>query len=128
MTPENRFIQNIHKRLKQGIYREKTHNSFRGGTPDVFYEGKASMFWVEYKFLSVRPKKAFTPKLSELQKRWLKRNYENGFDPLVIVGFPKGGVILQTPYVWENQVPVGKADMYSYDGIAEYLFEKAHYG
>jgi hypothetical protein len=103
MKPENRFIQAIHRRLSREVYFEKTHQSFHGGMPDVFYEGSKAMLWIEYKWLRSKPVRAFTPDLSKLQHEWLKRNHKNGHNPWIIVGFPgKSGFILDEYHYWET--------------------------
>lgn len=129
MTPENTFINWVNKRLSSDVYCEKTHNDYRGGTPDVYYEGtscKSRMFWVEYKFLKTPPKHSFTPKLSQLQKRWLRRNYKNGHYPLVIVGHPDGAYILTHPDEWEQKTQVDDVELYSKFETVRYLQKKAN--
>lgn len=98
---ENTFIAGVHKHLPREVYREKTNNPYRGGTPDVYYEATRAM-WAEYKFIEV-PKRDATvivPALSSLQADWLKRNYDNGHQPWVIVGHEGGGVIFYRPAQW----------------------------
>lgn len=103
--PENNFIANIHKRLKVQVYAEKMYNPLRGGTPDVYYEGKR-MLWVEYKFIPLpsRDSTLVLPQLSDLQNLWLKRCYANTFRARVIVGFKEGkhyyGVVYNSPDEW----------------------------
>lgn len=127
MTPENRFIGNVHRYLKNLVYFEKMHNEYRGGTPDVYYEG-VFMFWAEYKYIKKVPKRRFTPNLSELQKRWLKRNFDAGHNPIVIVGFPRFGVILETPDMWERQVSMSEVVLRTYGEIAIEIDKKANNG
>lgn len=98
---ENTFIAGVHKYLPLAIYREKTNNPYRGGTPDVYYEHRR-MMWAEYKFIEVpkRDSTVIVPELSELQRAWLQRNWKAGHRPLVIVGHAGGGVVFTQPLAW----------------------------
>lgn len=101
---ETTFIHSIHKVLPGGVYREKQNNPYRGGQPDVYYEGNKDGLWVEYKFIVI-PKRAttlITPDLSALQLQWLKRCYDNGLSPWVVVGCKTGGVLLTSPTAWST--------------------------
>ncbi|RYG07090.1 MAG: hypothetical protein EON92_19000, partial [Burkholderiales bacterium] len=85
---ENTFIGSVGKYLPDTVYAEKMHNPYRGGTPDMYYEGLTQSLWAEYKFV-VLPKRADTyivPELSALQLDWLERCRKNGHAPVVIVG------------------------------------------
>jgi hypothetical protein len=76
--PENTFIASVHKHL-QCTYFEKMNNPYRSGTPDVWYSGDKSDLWAEYKFIQSIPVKVDVRlDLSELQKLWLRRRYEEG--------------------------------------------------
>lgn len=102
--PETLFIQKIHKTLDKKIYREKMNNPYRGGTPDVYYElPSGKILWVEYKFIDKLPR-AHVLRLSELQKRWLRRAYRNSVPVAVILGWKEGrtsnGVIFTEPDDW----------------------------
>jgi len=101
--PENSFILGVHRYVSS--YKEKTNNPYRGGTPDVYYEG-AGHLWVEYKFI-ILPARDTTPikaDLSELQKEWLRRCHLNTGKARVIIGCKEGGVVLETPEQWENSM------------------------
>lgn len=105
--PENSFIAGVHRYVS--CYKEKTNNPYRGGTPDVYYEGQRHL-WVEYKFIEV-PKRGSTPilaDLSALQKDWLCRCHLNTGRARVIVGCKEGGVILETPDQWEQPMPTSE--------------------
>jgi hypothetical protein len=100
--PENQFRSSVHRYISKRVYQEKTNNTYRGGIPDDYYEsnGKPGSLWVEYKYtpkiqreLCLTAKHA-KPKLSALQEEWLDRAYRNGQQVAVIIGCPKGGVIL----------------------------------
>lgn len=96
--PENSFITGVHKYIPAQIHCEKMANPYRGGTADVWYDGKRD-HWVEYKFIVV-PKRAETmidipALLSTLQKDWLTERYNNGRTVAVVVGSAKGGVIFE---------------------------------
>ena len=93
-TPENTFIQSVHRYLPVDLYRMKNHNQFNAGIPDVWYSGPAGDLWIEYKF-NVLPKRDGTlilPNLSHLQVDWLEQRHEEGRKLGVIVGCKDGGV------------------------------------
>lgn len=99
--PENTFIASVHKHL-QCTYFEKMNNPYRSGTPDVWYSGDKSDLWAEYKFIQSIPVKVDVRlDLSELQKLWLRRRYEEGRNVVVICGCKHGGVIF-TDLEWEQ--------------------------
>ena len=94
--PETRFIARVHKKLDKEVYREKTNNPYRGGTPDCYYEGPLDICWAEYKYLQRIPGVVDVRKLlSDLQYRWLDRATTNNKTTLVIVGCDGGGAILR---------------------------------
>lgn len=91
MGPENRFIQRVHKHLDKRVYREKMHNAYRGGTPDVWYSGPRGDLWVEYKWATGKKLKA--PALSSLQLDWITKRRAEGRNVAVIVGTPRGAFL-----------------------------------
>lgn len=107
--PENRYIARVHKKLHESVYTEKMANPFRGGTPDVYYEGDQNDLWVEYKYLESLPL-TFTPtnpngktKVTPLQAKWLRRAYGNGRNVCVILGIGTNeGIIIQIPELDET--------------------------
>lgn len=103
--PETRFIQGVHRFLLEDVYREKMHNPYRGGTPDMYYEGNKGIIWVEYKWLDWTPK-ILNPEesgLTALQTLWLRRAAGNGIPTAVVFGLPKGGVIFEN-LTWEGSI------------------------
>lgn len=103
--PENSFIERVNSKLHPDVYHEKTNNPYRRGMPDVYYEGKKEILWIEYKFIDHIPK-AIMPKdlLTANQYGWLMRNWENNKNCACIVGFPHpdGGVIF-LPYQFDQK-------------------------
>lgn len=100
--PENRFIASLHRLLPKEVYAEKMHNPYRGGTFDVWYSGKKRDLWVEYKWIPSVPVSAITvPNLSPLQVAWGRGRAGEGRNVVVIVGCPEGGVLYDTPQMWE---------------------------
>lgn len=100
MGPENRFIHRVHKRLDKSVYREKMHNAYRGGTPDVWYSGKNGDCWIEYKWGRLN--------LSPLQLKWLTDRDAEGRRCFVVVGTPKGAEWMWLPEQWRGEVKVDK--------------------
>lgn len=107
MKPENTFIAAVHRRLPPTLYREKTNNRYRGGTPDVYYEGgHGTILWVEYKWLDPAPVRQvnLTTHLSPLQQRWLRRAIAHRVPTAVIAGSPRG-VLIAAGAAWETPLP-----------------------
>ena len=95
-TPENTYIQSIHRWLPVDLYRMKNHNQYNGGIADVWYSGTKADLWIEYKF-TVLPKRDSTlvvPDLSPLQVDWLTKRSKEGRRVGVIIGSKEGGVWL----------------------------------
>lgn len=124
-NPEGRFYAAVERPLKAlGIHCEGMANPYRGGTPDRYYEGPKGGLWVEYKWYNSLPAKEVslvagkTPKLTDLQQRWLNRAHSNGVKVLVIVGFPgkqrdkKSGFILGSK-TWMNPLPANEYETFS---------------
>ena len=73
------------------------HNPYRGGTADYWYSGKTADLWIEYKYLSALPARDGTliyADLSELQRDWINGRYKEGRNVWVVIGHPKGAVVL----------------------------------
>jgi hypothetical protein len=104
--PENSFIHGVHRYVT--CYKEKMNNPYRGGTPDVYYEGNRNCLWVEYKFILVpaRDTSFILPELSDLQKHWLRRCHANTGRARVVIGCKAGGVMMQHPDQWEDYTTV----------------------
>lgn len=102
-TPENRFIASVHTHLPTSLHKEKNHNMYRSGTADCWYSGNLDDLWVEYKYEHVFPvqDRFVLPKLTDQQKRWCTGRFKEGRNVIVIVGYPKGGVVYYNPTEWE---------------------------
>lgn len=96
VKPESAFISRVHKRLPAKLHREKMHNAYRGGTADVWYSGPMDDLWIEYKYLPTVPvRKDVSPDLSALQRLWLDGRLAEGRNVAVVIGCPRGGVVLE---------------------------------
>lgn len=105
---ETVYANAVNKLIPAHVHREKNNNPYRGGTPDFYYEWRKQR-WVEFKFVEI-PKRAETiikVNLSALQVEWLQRSYDNGHQPLVVVGSKAGGVVLRTPGTWTRGLLAG---------------------
>ena len=118
---ENRFIARVHKKLPDAVYAEKMSNPWRGGTPDCVYEGTNGYHWIEYKYLETRPVRSFKPDLTKLQFDWLKRAYEKKRRPWVVVGWPKGCVILSKLEQWDSSVRMDEVSEMNIDHLADLI-------
>lgn len=120
---ESTYTAAINKLLRgMGVFAWKVHDSFSGGTPDAYYEGRDGSVWVEYKYLA-RPGPLFKADLSALQARWLARAHGNGQNVRVVVGSPVGSW-MYAPLEWLNPVSrdVVVATALTKKQIAEALF------
>lgn len=97
MKPETRFTASLRAPLiAAGIYPLKLSLSGANGTADCWYSGYKRDLWSEHKFLKTLPPKIDPLKLlTKLQQDWLERRYEEGRNVAVIIGSPKGCVILR---------------------------------
>lgn len=121
VQPESSFIQRINKNVSPEVYREKMHNPYRGGTPDVWYSGTKSDLWVEYKFINKEIKHSFTADLSALQTRWLRKRFDEGRTVAVIVGYKGGGFIFNMPDDWEAPHLLANTPFHSNTTISEWI-------
>jgi len=108
--PETRLIKRIEDFLPKRVYSEKMANPYRGGTPDMYYEGDEDAIWIEYKFTPTIPIRQHTLKLSDLQQKWLLRCEGNGRSCAVVLGWKtpanrfEGALILK-PSMWVEPIP-----------------------
>jgi hypothetical protein len=86
---ESQFINKIHKKLSNQVYRWKINDPYHGGVPDAYYSGPAASAFVEYKYKPVLPVKD-TSKinfgLSSQQELWLTSQAKNQVPVYVIAG------------------------------------------
>jgi hypothetical protein len=123
--PETRFYTAVHKRLDKRVYREKMHNPYHGGTPDVWYSGNADDLWVEYKWLAKLPRSApvvLSRLLSPLQQRWLDQRHAEGRNVAVVLGTPEGAWIMSGK-MWKLDIDPAdiRAANKSKQNVAEYI-------
>lgn len=133
--PETGIYRGVHnwlERLKPTVYSEKMYNPLRGGTPDMYYEYRRSL-WVEYKYakLPLRDSSLVIYAVSDLQEDWLMRQYKNGLEPWVIVGTHNDkhkpmGAILKLPREWRSGMKCGpfRAKLMTLEGIAQAIQER----
>lgn len=72
----------------------------------MWYSGGVSDLWIEYKYVGSIPKRVpIDPMelLSSLQEQWLRKRFCEGREVAVIIGCPKGGIVL-TDRAWESAV------------------------
>jgi hypothetical protein len=125
LKPENRYIGNVHKRLPN-TYHLKNNNPYASGVADVWYSGSAGDLWIEYKWRPTAPVRGVVkPDLTPQQLRWVLERVAEGRDVVVIVGCPKGGVVL-----YPGEVTLGVparvflSRLMNYDQVAEWIFSK----
>lgn len=124
---ESQYIDKIRRTLPAMVYALKLNLPYSSGIADCWYSGTQSDLWVEYKYYDRLPKSinlnsGKKPKLSRLQKEWLRARYEEGRNVVVIVGSPLGGVVL-LDLEWEQ--PIARDEYYkrvmSTEQLAEFI-------
>jgi hypothetical protein len=126
--PETRFYTAVHKRLPREVHREKMHNIYRGGTPDVWYSGPKADLWVEYKWLAALPKKApvrAEKLLCPRQIQWLDGRYEEGRNIVVILGTPEGAWVYEDLAWLEPLLPsIVRERGLTKQNVADYIYRR----
>ena len=127
--PENTFRNAVHRHLPSSLYHVKMSHMYNAGIADDWYSGEMADLWIEYKFLPVIPQRVniwmANPNqkhLSTLQMNWLRGRHKEGRNVAVIVGTPKGGVILPG-LSWENELTPAEftAKLCSRKELAEWI-------
>lgn len=121
VKPETQLIKFVHDHLlavDDAVYPEKTHNPYRAGIPDVYYDYPGHDMWIEYKHLdkippqiavALDPTDTVKPLMTTLQRKWGERAYANGRIFHTVVGFGKGRArrfLMVEPYTmaWNQYV------------------------
>jgi hypothetical protein len=107
---EHGFIQKIHGKLPQAVYRWKINDTNQLGVSDAFYSGPEGLLFVEYKWKATLPKRAATILhdlgVSPIQRHWLRGRHSDNISIAVIVGLPEGALIFPG-LSWEDALSVG---------------------
>lgn len=89
--PETRLTTRVNNKLPLEITAEKTHNPFRAGVADFYYDGPYGDGWCEYKYRPTQYRHYdFDEALKLLtsnQRRWLLTRMRNGRRVCIIIGF-----------------------------------------
>ncbi len=128
--PETTFINALHRKLPTSVYHMKNNNPYTGGIPDCYYSGQSGDLWIEFKYLPTMPVRAEVHPaklLSALQMEWLNGRYAEGRNVAVIIGAPKGGVLL-VDRAWEMSLsPQLFASLIrSKDDLIEWIMTQVH--
>ncbi len=118
---ESSYILAIKQRLPASVLVWKIHDRFTVGVPDLYLaaSGEKSL-WVEAKYLQKPPVRAFTPRLSAEQRRWLNKHHEYQHKVMIIIGSPGGSTVV-TPKTWGcKKVAPGNLD---YDATIKIILE-----
>ena len=114
---ETSFYTAINKMIPVTIHREKMHNVYRGGTPDMWYSGSRSDLWVEYKYFPVVQEKNYG--LSPLQQQWLQGRYKEGRSVAVIVGLGRKHALILPGLLWSE--PQNVVPLVSRQAVTDYI-------
>ena len=90
--PEAVFRRSVHKYLAEGVYYQSIDGTATAGTPDSYYEKLRFSAWVEWKYTRSKVPREFR-RLTDLQKDWMSRAWENQQLVGVIIGCPNGGYV-----------------------------------
>lgn len=115
--PEAAYTDRVNKKLGRDVYTWSISDRFTSGIPDHWYSGAGADLWVEYKW-EPKFRRAVTPNLSALQRRWLNKRHDQGRNCAVIVGSPAGGLIL-TNKAWNE--PAAPTNLLSVQGVASWI-------
>ena len=99
---ESQYLTALFKLIPPEVEKWKIHDSYTSGVPDAYFSGNKGDLWIEAKLVRDNPKK-HTPKLSALQKAWLRKQYERGREVAVIVGVKGGKGVYIEDLEWETQ-------------------------
>lgn len=105
-------------------------NPYSSGTPDVWYSGTADDLWVDYKYLTKVPKSApiiVQKMLSQLQRLWLGRRYNEGRNVIVILGTPNGSWVYdKLSWDWPNGITPSELAAFgrTRKEVAEYISKR----
>jgi len=106
---EHGFIQKIHGKLPQAVYRWKINDTNQMGVSDAFYSGPEGLLFVEYKWRVALPKRDTTLchdlGVSPIQQHWLRGRHSVNISVAVIVGLPEGALIFPG-LSWEDALSV----------------------
>lgn len=99
---EGLYVKRIHRHMDamdEPPYREKNHNVFHSGTPDVFYSGTKNDLWVEYKYVTTLKLVGgwIRTSLSPRQSLWLRDRWAEGRNCRLIIGSFVGSIIIDGP-------------------------------
>lgn len=89
--PETRLTTRVNTKLPLEVTAEKTHNPFRAGIADFYYDSPYGDGWCEYKYRPTKFRLYSFPEAFELlsanQKLWLGKRLDNGRRVCIIIGF-----------------------------------------
>lgn len=126
MATESERISSIHKYISNDVLVWKIHDSYHRGIADAYYSGKKQDLWIEYKSQIMTKKRRLTPRLSSLQRVWLRRQYELGRQVWVIILTDVGHYLLKTPEEWERGPLPWDPCVTKYRHVAEAIEEHVH--
>jgi len=133
--PENRMIKRIATELsKRGVYSEKTHNMYRGGTPDLYIEApNKAPAWCEAKFVDTPSLElgelynfeSAIATLTPLQEAWLRRSAKNRVRCYLLVGLGPRTYAVAIVYPLEGLMYTGRVmdKERTVDFMINYLYE-----
>lgn len=124
---ETIFYRSITKLLPRGLHVQKMFNPLYAGTPDLWLSGTADDLWLEVKFINPIPVHApirLYKKLEASQRKWLSDRYDEGRNVAVLLGTPKGSIIVENKQ-WEVLDVLADHDQWlSKQQIVEYLVRR----
>ena len=123
MATESDRIRSIHQYLPPEVYAWKIADRFHRGICDAYYGGDKADLWVEYKSQEMTKRRRCVPRLSSLQREWLRRQHERGRQVWVILMTDVGHYIMTDPDSWEAGVLPWDACLTKYRLVAEAIKE-----
>lgn len=123
MAHESQRIRTIHKYLHKDVYSWKINDKYHRGICDCYYGGNKTDLWVEYKSQQMTTKRRCVPRLSSLQRVWLRRQHELGRNVWVILMTDVGHYLMSDPDSWEAGPMPWDASLPKYKDVANVISE-----
>lgn len=128
VKPENRLINEVHKKLKVGgPYCIKLNTPYTAGVPDCYYSGHKGDLWIEWKWLEKLPVQVpVVPDLTPLQAKWLNDRSSEGRKVAVVLGCPMGSVVFKDINAWTRGKSLDsfRKALMTKDQLVEYIISR----
>lgn len=119
---ESQFTRKIHKLLPRTVYKWKISDRYTAGIPDAYYSGSLNDLWVEYKYekAAKRPQPTLKPpKLTKLQKAWLRARHAEGRAVATVIGYDDNTAAII--YGTNFDSPINRDQLVTHKDVATFI-------